>query len=362
MIELSAATVDTINQLCKRGVAFALYRLPHSSIDQFCMQHDGGYAQHERITQLHDAPSFVMSPFDSTTGAILQIRSERDTLPRAEEISSFLPYEAPAPAPNSAAEDYEKRFQQYHARVDSCYSVEKLVLARTKRIDFEPQSAFSPALAYQHTCAGTDRAFHVLAHSPLTGTWLSSTPELLLGGEAENNTWQTQALAGTQKKGGNWSQKNIAEHACVVRHLREVLRHAGIDYRESSSETLSSGEIEHLCARFDMQMEQTKLLPLLEKLAPTPAVAGYPMEDALAFMRANPDIDRQYYTGYLGPYDTKAVTAFYVCLRCMQIYRDSCVLYAGGGIMPESQLREEWEETEQKMAVMQALIARSLEK
>ncbi len=358
MIELSAATVDTINQLCKRDIAFALYRLPHSSSDQFCMQHDGGYAQHERITQLHDAPSFVMSPFDSGTGAILQIRSERSTLPRAEEVSSFLPYEAPAP--DSAEENYAQRFLQYHARVDSCYSVEKLVLARKKRVTFEAQSIFSPAFAYQQACASTDRAFHVLVHSPLTGTWLSSTPELLLGGE--NKTWQTQALAGTQKNGGNWSQKNIAEHACVVRHLREVLRHAGIDYRESSSETLSSGEIEHLSARFDIQMEQTKLLPLLEKLAPTPAVAGYPMEDALAYMRAHPDIDRQYYTGYLGPYNTKGRTELYVCLRCMQIYRDSCVLYAGGGIMPESQLHEEWEETEQKMAVMQALIARSLEK
>ncbi len=359
MIELSAATVDTINQLCKRRSAFALYRLPNSSIDHFCMQHDGGYDQLERITQLHAASSFVMSPFDSESGrAILQIRAERDALPSKDEIATLEPYETTSPS--DSLEDYDELFRLYHSRVDSCHCVEKLVLARSKRISFEPNSTFSPALAYQLACANTDKAFHVLVHSPLTGTWLSSTPELLLAGSSESKSWQTQALAGTQKKGGTWSEKNIAEHACVVKHLRETLRYASIDYLESSSETVESGDIEHLSARFHILMEKQHFLPLLERLAPTPAVAGYPMEDALRFMRTYPDMERQYYTGYFGPYNPSAESAFYVCLRCMQIYHDACVLYAGGGIMPESVLSDEWEETEQKMNSMQALIARSL--
>ncbi len=355
MIELNARSVDTINQLCKRHSAFALYRLPNSSEDQLCMQDDLSFTQKSDITQLDAAASFIMAPFDPERGGILQIHSERSDLPSPEELDSLPLYYAEEN--KDANPGYEELFSRYHSLVDSCRCVEKLVLTRSKLISIPLGSSFSPALAYQHACASTDKAFHVLVHSPLTGTWLSSTPELLLAGA--DDSWQTQALAGTQKKGLIWSDKNIAEHACVVKHLREVLRHAGIDYLESSSETVGTGDIEHLSARFHLLMKQPEFLPLVRALAPTPAVAGYPMQDALRILREHPDTDRQYYTGYLGPYDPAGESALYVCLRCMQIFASSCRLYAGGGIMPDSILEAEWEETEQKMKAMQSIIEQS---
>jgi isochorismate synthase len=47
----------------------------------------------------------------------------------------------------------------------------------------------------------------------------------------------------------------------------------------------------------------------------------------------------------------------YVSLRCMQIFPGFCRLYAGGGLMPDSDEEQEWLETENKMACMQQAIA-----
>ena len=49
-------------------------------------------------------------------------------------------------------------------------------------------------------------------------------------------------------------------------------------------------------------------------------------------------------------------THLFVTLRCMQIFRGFCRLYAGGGLMPDSVEEQEWQETENKMACMRQAI------
>ena len=49
-------------------------------------------------------------------------------------------------------------------------------------------------------------------------------------------------------------------------------------------------------------------------------------------------------------------TDIYVNLRCMEIRTTEVKLYAGGGILPSSEVRAEWEETSQKMKTMRNLI------
>ena len=61
---------------------------------------------------------------------------------------------------------------------------------------------------------------------------------------------------------------------------------------------------------------------------------------------------RRYYSGFCGPLGLHGETALYVSLRCMSFTRSSATLYAGGGILPESRLEEEWEETRRKLLTM----------
>ncbi len=346
MITLNATRAKAIDQLCKRRCAFALYRFPHSDIDHFCMQWDGGYASHAHISQVASHKSFVMAPYLAGM-PILQIKQERDSIP--DELSAWG--ELVEPPYTACPEAYENYFAHYHRVVDSCTPIQKLVLARCKDIAIEQ---FSPARAYLQACENSAGNCHILVHSPQTGTWLSSTPELLLAGKGHN--WQTQALAGTQKRGEQWSEKNLAEQHYVSKHIREVLRSLQLDYSESPTRTLRTGELEHLSTHYSLRMQPDNAAALLARLSPTPAVAGYPCEEAKAFLQAHPDIERGYYTGYLGHYDPSGGTALYVCLRCMQIFEQHCRLYAGGGIMSDSCLEDELDETEQKMQAMLSLI------
>jgi isochorismate synthase len=53
--------------------------------------------------------------------------------------------------------------------------------------------------------------------------------------------------------------------------------------------------------------------------------------------------------------DNSFETHLYVSLRCMKITGNDCTLYAGGGLLRDSVLDQEWHETEVKMQTMKAL-------
>jgi isochorismate synthase len=102
-----------------------------------------------------------------------------------------------------------------------------------------------------------------------------------------------------------------------------------------------------------------RILQLLDELPPTPAVCGAPVSEARRLLQHYPDIDRSCYAGYLGPWGN-GVVQLYVSLRCMQVFDGVCRLYAGGGLMPDSDEAQEWQETENKMACMRQAIAAGL--
>jgi isochorismate synthase len=58
----------------------------------------------------------------------------------------------------------------------------------------------------------------------------------------------------------------------------------------------------------------------------------------------------------MGPLSLAGETHLYVSLRCMQLCQDECFLYAGGGLLKDSQLEQEWQETEAKMQTMRNLL------
>jgi len=53
---------------------------------------------------------------------------------------------------------------------------------------------------------------------------------------------------------------------------------------------------------------------------------------------------------------TDSSTHLYVSLRCMQITDNAYRLYAGGGLLKDSLLEQEWQETEAKMQTMRGLL------
>lgn len=86
---------------------------------------------------------------------------------------------------------------------------------------------------------------------------------------------------------------------------------------------------------------------------PTAAVGGYPQASAVARVDELEPLDRGRYSGPVGWMDDRGNGQFGIALRCGQLEdRNRIRLYAGAGIMPDSDPAAEVAETEAKFAPM----------
>lgn len=92
------------------------------------------------------------------------------------------------------------------------------------------------------------------------------------------------------------------------------------------------------------------VLSVLARLHPTAAVGGLPREGALAAIAAAEGMDRGWYAGPVGWVDADGDGEFAVALRSALLAGNRADLYAGVGVVGESEPAAEWDETEWKLA------------
>ena len=98
------------------------------------------------------------------------------------------------------------------------------------------------------------------------------------------------------------------------------------------------------------------VLPLVELLHPTPALGGSPRDLALAFIQEHEPTLRGWYAAPVGWIDANLDGSFAVAIRSAVVQERRAWLYAGGGIVPDSVPRQEWEETGWKFRPMLAVM------
>jgi menaquinone-specific isochorismate synthase len=97
-----------------------------------------------------------------------------------------------------------------------------------------------------------------------------------------------------------------------------------------------------------------RLLDVLSRLHPTPAVGGSPRNAAVARIRELESFPRGLYAGALGWINACGEGEFFVGLRSALIDGPVARLYAGAGIVAGSEPAKEKLETELKFRAMQA--------
>lgn len=197
--------------------------------------------------------------------------------------------------------------------------------------------------------------FRFLYNTSVTGAWLGASPEILLSRDNDGNTLSTMALAGTRTRSDMpWDSKNIAEHNFVTDYIVSTLDSLGIVPVVHEAHNVAYGDIEHLC--HDITADYTgPLLPLLNRLSPTPALAGVPLETAMRHISEYESHERNCYGGYVGVSDRSGTHAF-VNLRCVNFDMNGYCIYAGGGITEASKAGDEWDETEAKAKHLLSII------
>jgi isochorismate synthase len=198
-------------------------------------------------------------------------------------------------------------------------------------------------------------AFVSLISIPGKGTWMGATPELLI--ESSSVHFRTVSVAGTQPfsldkdlSEAAWNQKEIEEQAMVNRYIVEQFKTIRLrEFIETGPRSVRAGNMIHLKTEYTVDLNEVHFPELgtvmLHLLHPTSAVCGMPKFSALRFIAANEHLNREFYSGFLGPVNMDGVSRLYVNLRCMQILRTRAVLYAGAGITHDSVPEKEWDET-----------------
>ncbi|HRF47605.1 MAG TPA: isochorismate synthase [Anaerolineales bacterium] len=242
----------------------------------------------------------------------------------------------------------------------------KVVLARACEINFREHIDARAALAYldQHYVGCYRFLFEPQPHR----AWFGATPELLA--RVAGHDLETMALAGSIRRGASPEQdselgaqiladpKERSEHEFVVAALRERLAGlcTGVDI-PATPDVLRLSNIQHLHtpARGRLR-EPAGVLPVIERLHPTPAMGGSPTAAALDFIRASEPIPRGWYASPIGWLDARLDGEFAVGIRSAVADERRVWLYAGAGIVGDSQPDKEWRETALKfMPMLRAL-------
>lgn len=243
--------------------------------------------------------------------------------------------------------DYTKSLQLLHGFLRDSPE-KKVVFSRAQIFEL----AQDPHDLFLKLCDAYPSATVYLFSHPKCGTWLGASPETLISFSLD--ALLTASLAGTLPYNSelDFGEKEKQEQGIVTDYIINTLNKipAISKLSKGTRTSLRAGNLKHLYTPIKAKVEDPLALDaVLNKLHPTPAVAGNPKDEALSMISELEGYDRSYYTGYFG-LKKGDEGDFWVNLRCAQIISaDKICLYAGGGIIAASDAEAEWEETESKM-------------
>ena len=195
---------------------------------------------------------------------------------------------------------------------------------------------------------------------------VGASPEMLV--RLEGGLAMSRVLAGTIRRTGAEeldlklahslarSSKNLIEHELAVESVAAALAPfcSGMNVPDAPY-VLELPNVLHLASDVTAVAHgDVSALRLAAELHPSAAVCGTPTDTARRTIAELEQLDRGRYSGPVGWMDASGDGEFAIALRCGQLAEDhrSITLYAGCGIVAESDPAEEYAETEAKLVPM----------
>ncbi|HEY4602226.1 MAG TPA: isochorismate synthase [Cerasibacillus sp.] len=238
---------------------------------------------------------------------------------------------------------------------------EKIVLARELRLKLSAPGEMSPVVK---KLIETQPNSYVFAFEQGNECFLGATPERLV--RLEQHKLQSMCLAGTAPRGENDvedkrvrhellnDKKNREEHDFVVQMIRRAIEPYCEDiYIPDNPTVYPLKNLQHLHTPVTAILKhEYHIFDIIRQLHPTPALGGTPKEVALAFIRDDESLDRGWYGAPIGWIDHQNNGEFAVAIRSGLIQNDEASLFAGCGIVKDSDVEAEYEETKIKFLPM----------
>lgn len=236
--------------------------------------------------------------------------------------------------------------------------LQKIVLSRMKTM--------SCASDFDHLLRrvlAVRNAFRVLFSPDGETIFLSITPERLV--RVENGTAVTAAIAGTALRGMDGSgddaagralsgsRKEEEEHTYVVNMIRDALSGVSNGITVGDRKMITLPHVHHLKTDITAQLrEGVRIGDVVALLHPTPAVAGVPRDAAMTAIAEFEGFDRGLFAGAVGWMDAAGNGDAAVTIRSALLRDGTATVFAGAGIVRDSDPAVELAETEAKMRMV----------
>lgn len=363
---LNANQIATLELLVQYRQRFALWRDPNSRKLSFIWQHKS-LDSFENLCEIENHKGFVFAPFNcSNKTPIFLFNNPISSVPETIDFSLLKKSEDEL-CEKVSVDIFDDEFQLYSKQFELfkyqllSHRLKKIVLSFQRQKEIS--SDFSIIKYFLSLLNEYPSAFCSLVVSPETGIWCGASPELLAS--VENGRLKTMSLAGTVSKAegnelldiANWTPKNREEQQIVTDYIVSTLqqcRHTQITV--GKPEVVEAGSILHLRSMISATLDKSiSLMTTINALHPTPAVCGIPKKKAYDFILNNELNSRSYYSGFLGYYSCDSAQ-FFVNLRCLHIFGGCLRLFAGGGLLSDSNCQEEYAEINNKMQILNRFI------
>lgn len=296
-----------------------------------------------------------------SSGLLARVAALRHTeLPMIDPHPSHRPVIESTRTPG----DFEDSVSAAIKRIESG-EIEKVVLAR--EVVVRSGSAHNPAAIFAAIREGFPSCFNFCVGTP-EAAFIGASPELLV--RCAGRSVSTVGLAGSTRRSSDpavddhlaqkllSSSKDRDEQALVVAGIVKALSRLSVWVEASEDpEIVKVANIQHLATPVVAQLSQPRTaIELAGILHPTPAVGGEPWKRAKRVMDDVEGLDRGWYAGPVGWMDSSGDGEFCVALRSALLRDRDAHLFAGVGVVADSEPASELAETEIKLGALLPLI------
>jgi len=239
--------------------------------------------------------------------------------------------------------------------------LEKVVLARSLML--QADEAFRSEMVLRSLLKEQLNTY-VFAIDKPSSCFIGATPERLIKRQGEQLL--TLSLAGSVARGQTPQEdeelasflrhdlKNLHEHRLAVDMIKAAMQQLCIDVEAPDAPIIRKlKDIQHLATPITGNVKEgVSLLQAVEALHPTPALGGMPREHALEAIRALEHMDRGWYAAPIGWMNTELDGEFAAAIRSALLREELAYLFAGCGIVGDSEPLSEYKETSLKFRPM----------
>lgn len=234
-------------------------------------------------------------------------------------------------------------------------SFQKIVLARQlEAVSASPINIPHALYHFRHRFPG---CFNFMIRTDEGTAFMGASPERLVS--LNSRRILTEGLAGSIARGESavedltlgqelmGSKKERSEHRFVVEDIRNSLATWTRRVNHPEKPLLKKlNNVQHLYTPISAEAEgEISIHHLVGSLHPTPAVGGFPREKAVPHITSIESLDRGWYAGPIGWFNLDGNGEFAVAIRSALVNGTRARLYAGSGIVQDSDPEREWEET-----------------